>query len=386
MMGKQLQLKHLPVLFLVTRIILILSLPLEGIQGYGDFWNFYQQNLLGLPFLDYWTEFPPLFPLLSSLVFRLVGGREQAYIYLLAMFFSAAQAGTLAVFLRLKKVIVTGDLSSWREGWDFALTVGLFYGWAYYDPLAVFFLMAALYWYLKGFSLRSGAAIAVGTLTKWFPALVLPAIWRSQKGKRRWVYLISVAAVVLIVWILLWAISPDFTAASLISQGQKGSWETLWALIDGNLTTGLFHAGADRTDPLSAAVRTGNTPAIPPWLTLLFFGGLGVWILFQVELENAHQIASFTALTQVLFFLWSPGYSPQWILYLLPFFFLCLPKREAILFGLTMVLIHLLEWPVLLSRGWFWSLNYLIPLRTLLMGLAGIRFYQLINVNHKENS
>ncbi len=90
----------------------------------------------------------------------------------------------------------------------------------------------------------------------------------------------------------------------------------------------------------------------------------------------------------VLFFLWSPGYSPQWILFLLPLILLSLPVREGILISVVLTLVNLLEWPVMLSRGYFWSLNYLIPLRTSLMILLAFRFYQVSKgpaINNREH-
>ena len=43
--------------------------------------------------------------------------------------------------------------------------------------------------------------------------------------------------------------------------------------------------------------------------------------------------------------------------------------------AIVLVLINLLEWPVLLSRGYFSSLWFLIPVRTLILALLGIAFF-----------
>ena len=39
-------------LFLAARAFLLISLPLEGLRGYGDFQHFFNLAKLGWPFLD----------------------------------------------------------------------------------------------------------------------------------------------------------------------------------------------------------------------------------------------------------------------------------------------------------------------------------------------
>ena len=45
----------LSLLFLFARLIMIISIPIEGLKSYGDFWNFYNLASLGRPFLDLWV-------------------------------------------------------------------------------------------------------------------------------------------------------------------------------------------------------------------------------------------------------------------------------------------------------------------------------------------
>ena len=82
-------------LFLIARLIMVVSIPFEGLKSYGDFWNFYQLAATGRPFLDLWLEFPPLFPVLSRGIYLMVGGREHSYIYALIVIFSIFQAANI---------------------------------------------------------------------------------------------------------------------------------------------------------------------------------------------------------------------------------------------------------------------------------------------------
>jgi hypothetical protein len=368
--------KQIVALFFAVRLILFVSSPYEIIPGYGDYWNFFSQATLGIPYLHFWTEYPPIFPFISKLIYIIVGGRENAYGYGLAMIISLFQAGTLAIFVQIGTKLNLRENNISRVWVYFALTGGLFYSWSYFDPMTVFFMLLGIYWILDGKDMPAALSLAAGILTKWFPILVLPALWKTRSSNRALQITLVVIIIVVLVWGGLYLANPDMTVASLASQVNKGSWETIWALLDNNDGTGNFSPEINRKITETAYLRTGNPPLVPSWVTLIVFCGIGLYLLMKAKNQTGHWLVSFIGLTIVIFFLWSPGYSPQWVLYLLPFILLCLPNNEAYLLAAVLILVNLLEWPVLLSRGNFGSLNYIIPLRTALVSLLGIRLYQ----------
>ena len=368
---------RIPLLFLIARLVLLLSLPEAGLTGYGDHWNFFGQAGLGWPFLDYWTEFPPVFPLISTVIYAAVAGREHAYQYVLVILLSIAQAGSIAIFIKLAgKIHAQAQID--RRTWVYTiLLIGLGYGWWYFDPLAVLAMMVGLYLLLQGEDLPAGLAAAAGVLVKWFPVFLLPLAWRIRPVRKAVIFTLTSLSLIALVFGLLWLISPEFTSASLRSQVQKGSWETVWALLDGNLGTGNFGAESLRTDPATALLTSREPARISPWLTILPFLGLGAWLFFRMKSPGSRAAIAFLGVTWCLFLLWSPGYSPQWVLYLLPLILLTLPERLAFLMAVSMVFINLLEWPVLLSRGYFWALPVIIPIRTILTILLTIEFWKI---------
>jgi len=373
-------------LFMAGRLILLVSLPLEALQGYGDYWNFYRQAAMGLPFFDFWTEFPPLFPFLSRIIYLLTQGSEHAYTYALAVILSFIQAGSISIFYLLGDQLPERHLLYHRTGLYAFFTLGLFYSWGYFDALAVFFMLLGLLYSLKGRDLLSGLSVSAGLLAKWFPSLAAPAVIKMKDKRGAFRFLAALLILSIGVWGGLYLVSPEYTAASLTSQNLKGSWETIWALMDGNLRTGNFGA-VDRTLLDFDFGQAGREAVISPWITLLIIGGLGFYLWIRTPLETPFAVTAFTGLTIVMFFLWSPGYSPQWVLYLLPMVLLVFPVREAGLWGLVLILINLLEWPLLLSRGMFTSLYWLIPLRTILYLLLGVRFYRwAAGTSSEENS
>ena len=358
----------LPILlFIVSRLIFIAAMPLEALRGYGDFSHFYNLSKLGAPYFDFWVEFPPLFPFLSALISWLSAGREHVYDYLLVFILTAAQVVSLGIFLRLADKIHRGKAAE-RRGWIyFGLLLGLAYGWWYFDPLAVMLQMLGLLWILDQKVIQAGVAIGLGILLKFFPGLLLVVAWWSLPFRKALNVTLIACGIVLLVYGSLMLTSPAMTIASLRSQGSKGSWETIWALIDGNLQTGNFGSLNERSDPETALLLRGNPAQVPAWLSLIPFVGLGVLILSRKAPEDDLQRIALLGLTWGLFLLWSTGYSPQWVLYLLPVILLILPEKEALLFGFAFIFVNLLEWPVLLSRGYFWGLWLTVPLRYVLL-------------------
>lgn len=361
-------------IFFVSRLILILSLPMQGLQSYGDFWNFFPLAGLGRPFWDAWVEFPPLFPFLSRGIYLLSGGREHAYIYLSVIFFSAIQAGSVYLFQKIAERAWGKDAGLHRTVVYAFLTVGLFYGWTYFDCLAVFLTLLGIYFVMESKQISSGIVLGLGGLTKWFPVLILPAIWKWLGWKKALQQVVSALLIIILVWGALFIASPTMTKASLISQGAKGSWESVWAIVDGNLNTGNFDPAVNRLDPATASIPSGNPSLISPWLTLVIFVGIGLALFWKAKVHTIQQFIAFSGITFLLFFLWSPGYSPQWVLYLIPLVLLSFESSRSILVGLVILLVNLLEWPLLLSRGLFQYLPALITLRTCIYIIVALLF------------
>lgn len=368
----------LPVLvFLLIRATLLLALPFEGLRTYGDHAHFFNLAALpGLSYFDFWSEFPPLFPFLSELLYHLSGGVEHVYTYLLILLLSAAGLGAILLFERIATRLGLED--SLRRAVLFAaILAALPYAWWYFDILTIFFALLALNVALsRRPPALSGLAFGLGILTKLFPALFLPALWKFLP-RRRAVTITAVAlALPLLVYGVFWLASPQFTTASLQSQAAKGSWETVWALFDGNLQTGNFGPLNQRADPAAAALPMGNPPVVSPWLRLAVFGALGLFLFLRARLDQPRRALSFAGLTAAIFFLWSPGWSVQWVLYLLPLIFLTLPLPLALLLGAAHLFTNLLEWPTLLSRDMFYTLPLTILLRSFLLLLLALVWWQ----------
>jgi hypothetical protein len=369
---------------LFARFIGLLSSTPEGLRGYGDFYIFFQvSSLPGWPFFDYWVEYPPVFPFLNVVINRLAGGQQHVFDYLLNFVLLLADLGTLYLFSRLANRLLPRSTAMIRAGMYLLVLAVLPYGWWNIDSLVVIWMMLGLTLLLDGKIWRGGLALGLGAATKFFPLLALVAAWRRESWKRLAGMALAAFLPLVMLYGLLWLASPEFTSASLRSQWGKGSWESIWALIDGNIRTGSFGGVAERLDPSQVFNSQGNQARVNPFISLAVFAGVGLAAALRFRpsadsLARDRQSLALVGLAWTLFLLWLPGWSPQWVLYLLPLVLLVLPDQQAVLFGLLLILVNLLEWPVLLSRGLFDFLWVTISLRTLLHVILAGAFYSMM--------
>jgi len=367
--------KRLPLVFLLFvafRLSLLAFWPADQLARWSDYDYYYELaswvDAGMLPYVHYWVEYPPLFPYLSLLLYRLTP-HYTAYAAALALVQLLCEAGSLWLLYRLARRI-EGEGYAERVAWTYALLFApLAAWWLSFDAIPAFLLLLAIERWMAGRRVQSALVLGVGGLVKWFPLLFLPVLTRFRRTWREVMgYAVVAAGVVAVVLALLAALSPAYTLASLRSLTSRASWQTVWALLDGNLGTGAYQAS--RVDPAAAALPQGNPARIPTWAASLFFGLLYLWLWLRTHsARQPRQVPRFTALTLVVFFLWSRGWSPQWLGMLAPLLLLSLPLERAALYLVVLTFVNIAEWPVLLSRGLDHWLYLTVPLRTALFVL-----------------
>jgi hypothetical protein len=372
------------VLFFTSRLMMLIAFPPENLIFYGDYQHYF--NLAAMtrqgyyPFIHYWYEFPPIFPYLNILVYTLAGQQLKNYIPILAFVLLLAECGNLYLLYRLT-VRLYGPARGVKTAWIYiALFVPIFFWLGNFDALTTFFILLSLYSLIEAKNKMLGLALGLGTMVKFVPLLLLATVWRARGIKSTLIY----AGVVVLISLLIFGPfalrSPELTLASLQAQAGKSSYQTVWALLDGNYTTGNFGPLDDHFDPAKATQPLNNPPLIPTWLTLIPFGLLGLFILIRPRSLSDPNLDAviFTTLTFVIFFLWSQGWSPQWQSYLIPLLLLALPERRAVLFIIVLGFINFLEWPVILSRGMNSLIQLTIMVRTLIFILLAYELYGML--------
>lgn len=352
----------LVVLFVGLRLALLLAYtPMladgseRGITVFGDFQHYYnlaslsQQGLL--PYRDYWYEFPPIFPLISLAVYAVTSSAGfTAYATLLALVMLLADVGNLRLVQRLGTAL-HHEATGIALGWVYALlAVPLVFAHWTFEPLIAFSVLLTLAWLVERRDSRAAVAMAVGTLTKFIPLVLLAAVWRFRDQRTALVTSGLATLIVAVGLALMVMIGGRFGLPSLLAQFSKASYQTVWALLDGNYKTGNFGPIADHFEPEKATLPLGNPAVIPWWVRGIVFGGIGLLMYATTRRLDARGLVAFASVTITVFFLWSQGWSPQWLVILLPLILLNFPNRGGVLVCLLLSIGSFIEYPVLFSR------------------------------------
>ena len=371
-------------LFFTSRLMMLMAFPPENLIFYGDYLRYF--NIADItrqgfyPYFHFWFEFPPVFTYLNIAIYMLAGQQLKNFIPLLAFVLLLVECGNLYLLYRLA-LTLHGPARGIKIAWIYtALFVPVFFWLGNFDALTTFFVLLGLYSLLKNKKILLALSLGVGAMVKFVPILLLATIWRVRDLKRTLVYAAATLVICLVILAPFALVNPRMTLASVQAQAGKSSYQTVWALIDGNYTTGNFGPLSEHFDAANASKPVNNPARIPTWLTLIPFGVLGFYILKrpQVLPDSNLDAVIFTALTFIIFFLWAQGWSPQWQTFLIPLLLLTFPEKRAVMFIIVLGFVNFLEWPVILSRG----LNQLIPLtiiiRTLIFILIGFELYQML--------
>jgi hypothetical protein len=368
-------------LFVSARLMMLMTWPAEDLTLYGDYRFYFDLGALSdvgyVPFIHYWTEYPPVFPFLNLPLYWLSGGIFKNYVLLTGLVLLIFEAGTLSLLYRMATDIHS-DIQAARIGWVYiALFVPSFIWLRSYEAMTACFVLLALFALRRGRLWLTGLVIGLGAMTKYVPIVLLATVWRTHG----WRAVVVSGLVVLLVSVAclgpLLALSPSYTMASVLAQPSKSSWQTIWALIDGNIgNTGNLGPIVDHFDPAKARQMLHSPSRLPVWLTLVPFALLGLFILTRPRVRGKEDGLIFTALTFTILFLWSKGWSPQWQLFLIPLLLLTLPLGRAAMFVIVLGFVNLLEWPVILSRGITELLPLTIVARTLVFVLLAWELYQ----------
>jgi hypothetical protein len=387
-LAKVLRNRFTPVViaFGALRLMMLVTLPADSLTLYGDYPYYYELASYSdrgqLPFLHYWSEYPPLFPFLSVAVYQLsnvFGGGYHVYVYAMGLLMLGISTANLILILRLASRL-HGDERAERLGWFYAtLFVPLVYTWWSFDMLPVFWLLLALELLLAGRERWSAAAMGVGVLAKLLPGLIFPALVRTRPW-RRWVaYGLVASLVVAVVAVPLLLAGGEMASASFLFPVRRPAWQTVWALLAGDLGTGLLGSPADHFD-VANAIERDVSGGVLDWAPLLGLAAAYALALWRARLQNwQDRLIPLVCLLLVLFLLFSKGWSQQWQCYLYPLLLLVLPIRRSLLFVIALSLLNLAEWPVLVSRGMNEWLYLTVPLRTVLLALLAAVLWRRVS-------
>lgn len=340
-------------LLLVYQPLLVNDIE-RGMTAGGDFNTYYSLSSLtpqvGPPYSGWWSEFPPVWPLLSSGIYAMSRGSYMAFAMLAGILMIIFDTGNLILIRKIAGKLY-GENTAMSLAWVYAVfPAPLVLVWWTFEPLVAFWLLLGLWWLLAKRDVPSAVAGAVGALTKFTPALLLAVVWRFRDVRGAVRYTLILVGIFVLAYVPLLAGNAAMTLPSLTAQFNKASYETVWALLDGNTRTGNFGPLEDRLDPAKANAMLGSPARVPGWLRFGVAVAIGLFVFIRARRLDNKGLVAFTTIALLIFFLQAQGWSPQWLAQIMPLLLLCFPSRNGIFVVLMLNLLVFAEYPFLFIR------------------------------------
>jgi hypothetical protein len=408
-------------LFVSFRLLaLLLFRPGGFITDFSDYDFYYTWGtLVPMGYRAYdnlWTAYPPLFPALMLTIFewaaRIPPWVEPRLFFhlLLGLALLVFDSGNLILIYRLAGRLVRQEgaaatIASLPETAAvlippllytlFFVPVYTLIGW--FEPMPLFFTLLALDLLLTprpwGW-VGSAVAVGLGFLTKLTPILVLPVAVRYLGARLSWraardawfrrgdpgnlarpaLYSAILLAVVVGIGAPFVRANPDLALSSFRVQSIRPPWQSLWAVIDGFYGYGLVPLDMRNLQGLAGPLWESR---IPWGLVGLLFLGVYLWLYTRAyDWARVRTPLVFSAVSVILLFLYSKGWSPQYLIWVLAFIALLLPTGRGVVIAVALSLINFVEADVflLLLPEEHWIMVGTVLARTALLALLLVEF------------
>ena len=243
-------------------------------------------------------------------------------------------------------------------------------------------------WGRAGVGFLSATAAALGFLTKLTPILLLPIAvrwlgarlsWRAARHEwfnrcspgnllRTALYALAFFGVILAVGYPLTQGDPDLRFSLFQVNTIRPPWQSVWALLDGY--TGM---GDVRVDPRNLdGITVSQWESGLPWSAItLAFVALYLWLYTRrYDWSQPRTPVAFAGISVLWLFLYSKGWSPQFLVWVLAFIVLLLPTLRGVALAIGLTAINVVEvqvYSILLAESQPWLLTATVVARTLLL-------------------
>lgn len=391
-------------LFVAFRLLTLFLLRPGGyLRDWSDFDTYF--GIAGLadyslfPFLDFWLEWPPLLPWLAVGAYKLslwlpswLDDPRLWFILILGGIFVLFEVGNFVLVYRLARRLFHTSATVSRVLWLYAgLFPPIYAMLGFFDGIALFFMLLALDLLLADRRFPSAIAVGVGFAVKIIPVIMLPValrrLWYQYREKEKearielGLYAVVFGLTIMVLFAPFLIGGPQWVQASARSILGRSSWETVWAVADGYYGFGQVEGNRLNSDETNFATHQGRLSGWPMWLIMLGFAGLYAYLFTRpADYSQPRQVIAFGGLTVALFLLASKGYSPQFLVYLLPFVILLFPTERGLLYALILTGLNILEQPIyfVLLPNEHWLLVFIVIARFAVIVLLALEFALLI--------
>lgn len=391
-------------LFITFRLLTLFLLRPGGfIRDWSDFDTYFGIASLSdyslFPFLNFWLEWPPLVPWLSVGAYKLAlllppwpDDPRLWFILILGSVFVLFEVGNFVLIYRLARRLFQTPQTISRVLWLYAgLFPPVYAMLGFFDGIALFFILLALELLLTDRRFLSAIAVGVGFMVKIIPIIMLPValrwLWHKYQDDTQearvelGLYAVGVGLTVMVLlapFVIGPALNggPQWWATSMRSMLGRSSWETVWAVAEGYY--GFGQVEGDRLNPAETnfAVHHGWPGWVWALITLVFAGIYGYIFTRPANYTRPKKLIAFGGLTVSIFMLYNKGYSPQFLVYLLPFILLLMPNRRGVIYALVLTGLNVVEQPVyfVMLPTETWLLVFTVVVRFLVTLTLAVEF------------
>lgn len=408
-------------LFTLFRILAVLLFRPGGFISDASDYDFYMTwgELTPMGYRAYdnlWTAYPPLFPIILLGVFewssRIPPWIEHRFFFHTLFGFTLLifEVGNLCLVYRLANRLNTApDRASptlVHPLLDPPLLYALLFtpvytvlGW--FEPMPLFFMLLGMDLLLsqrKYAWVSSAIAAGLGFLIKLTPILLVPVAirWLGSRlswtaARREWFqiqspgnlirpfsYVFTFTLIVVAVGYPVVRHNPALTFSSFQVQALRPPWQSLWALIDGFYGYGLVPI--DMRNLVSFKTVTWESQI--PWeIVSLLFILIYLWLYTRsYDWKQPRTPVAFGAVSVIALFLYSKGWSPQFLVWVAAFVVLLLPTWRGVVVLSLLALVNVIESYIflILLPDETWILFYTVIVRSALLLLLLIEFLSQI--------
>jgi len=297
--------------------------------GYSDISPFNKIALQpGLPYIDKDVEYP----VITGLFIHLTGlGKTKENYFLLSSFFLVLFG--LLTLITLYKLVLEKGIDKKRLIIFFAAAPSILFFMIYnWDLIAIFFTVLSLYFFRQKKDVSAAIFLSLGFNAKLFPILLLPIMLLKRDSIIKWVKIIFsffITSIIVNIYFIIknfdgWLFFYTFNSL------REPNPDSMWGIIY-----------------RFSGIEIKLIGLISLVLFLIFY----LFIIFYYRKKNIYYLGAASIL---LFLIFNKVFSPQYILWLLPFFIL-IPKLNKISFysleiSNLIVLFSILPWIFIIPK------------------------------------
>ena len=414
-------------LFVSFRVLALFTLRTGGFVADFSDYDFYatwgRLTHMGYRTFDnLWTAYPPLFAAIMLPVYEL-SARVPVWIeprlwfhVLFGLTLLVFETGNLVLIYRLGAKLdresVRGETGAYSPAGALSLsptpglTAALLYallfvpaytllGW--FEPMPLFFMLLGLDLLISPMRwgwIGSAVAAALGFLVKLTPMILVPIAVRWLGAKLSWravrdewfkrdnpgnllrptVYVLLFVGIIVGLGYVLVGGRTELAFSSVTINNIRPPWQSIWAVLDGFYGYGLVPLDMRNLTKLDQPLWDSRLPWT--WITLAFLA-LYLWLYTRrYDWSKLRTPVAFAGVSTIWLFLYSKGWSPQFLMWVLAFQVLLLPGLRGVAYAVMLSAINVIEAYVYLIMlpDAHWLMNGTVILRTLLLTLLAVEF------------